>query len=506
MNCSFLAIDGHRYFLITDDAFISMRYAWNLSHGLGFVWNPGERVEGITNFLMALVMSLFTAVFEKRVAVLAVQISNIVFLLIISHFFMRTAEVAIKRRRVCNRNTLLVLAVAAPLTYYPLVYWSLHGMETPLLGALFSAAVYCSLNAKEKFSPALAVLLGLAFLTRPDAAIGISVILAFRSFQLIRGRVAQALLREMVIIGLFITGITLFRLLYFGSLFPNTYALRLTGMTLHDRIAGGVGYITPFLHSTLPIYVLCLLIAVISVRLDYLLFAALPTMAVLYQISIGGDAFCHWRHLALYLPYLYLIIIIELDHLLAHLRLVWLPNRFSPKIRRAISSLLLVTGSVVIFAFPNKGLYAEIAQVGVGAVDNNFQVNHAILLNHALKRTASIAVTYAGIVPYFTSLKAIDILGKCDKYIASLPADVSGAIVGPGMKSAPAHNKYDLYYSIVERRPTFTATDSWGRQNVRDFIKQNYVQAAPKGFGPNACCFAFLKNSPDVHWERVYLP
>ena len=38
---SFVAIDGRRYFCLFDDAMISMRYAWNFSHGLGLVWNPG---------------------------------------------------------------------------------------------------------------------------------------------------------------------------------------------------------------------------------------------------------------------------------------------------------------------------------------------------------------------------------------------------------------------------------------------------------------------------------
>ena len=36
---------------VCDDAFISFRYAANLAHGRGLVWNPGERVEGYTNFL-----------------------------------------------------------------------------------------------------------------------------------------------------------------------------------------------------------------------------------------------------------------------------------------------------------------------------------------------------------------------------------------------------------------------------------------------------------------------
>ena len=38
----------------TDDAFISFRYAENLSEGKGLVFNEGERVEGYSNFLWTL--------------------------------------------------------------------------------------------------------------------------------------------------------------------------------------------------------------------------------------------------------------------------------------------------------------------------------------------------------------------------------------------------------------------------------------------------------------------
>ncbi len=37
-----------------DDAFISFRYARNLTEGTGLVYNPGEYVEGITNLLWTL--------------------------------------------------------------------------------------------------------------------------------------------------------------------------------------------------------------------------------------------------------------------------------------------------------------------------------------------------------------------------------------------------------------------------------------------------------------------
>src|ERR1051326_5617966 len=39
---------------LCDDAYISFRYADNLVHGLGLVFNAGERVEGYSNFLWTL--------------------------------------------------------------------------------------------------------------------------------------------------------------------------------------------------------------------------------------------------------------------------------------------------------------------------------------------------------------------------------------------------------------------------------------------------------------------
>src|SRR5437870_9145345 len=46
---------------VIDDAFISFRYAENLVRGYGLVYNPGERVEGYTNFLWVLLIAGFHA-------------------------------------------------------------------------------------------------------------------------------------------------------------------------------------------------------------------------------------------------------------------------------------------------------------------------------------------------------------------------------------------------------------------------------------------------------------
>ena len=41
-----------------DDAFITFRYAANLAHGHGLVFNPGERVEGYSNFLWTVLLGI----------------------------------------------------------------------------------------------------------------------------------------------------------------------------------------------------------------------------------------------------------------------------------------------------------------------------------------------------------------------------------------------------------------------------------------------------------------
>jgi hypothetical protein len=88
---SFIAVDGRRYFGLFDDAMISMRYAWNFSHGLGLVWNPGEWVEGYSNLLMTLLMAVPTLLLSKPLAALAVQIFGAALMLASAFLTMRIA-------------------------------------------------------------------------------------------------------------------------------------------------------------------------------------------------------------------------------------------------------------------------------------------------------------------------------------------------------------------------------------------------------------------------------
>lgn len=58
----FFIVNVQQYCFLGDDAYISFRYALHLYQGHGLVWNPGERVEGYTNFLWVIIMALGMAV------------------------------------------------------------------------------------------------------------------------------------------------------------------------------------------------------------------------------------------------------------------------------------------------------------------------------------------------------------------------------------------------------------------------------------------------------------
>ena len=64
LSTPWLALLGYLAYIsrfLTYDAFISFRYARNLLEGHGLVWNPGERVEGYSNFLWVLELAAIWA-------------------------------------------------------------------------------------------------------------------------------------------------------------------------------------------------------------------------------------------------------------------------------------------------------------------------------------------------------------------------------------------------------------------------------------------------------------
>ncbi len=174
LESSIVAIDGRRYFGLFDDAMISMRYAWNLSHGHGLVWNPGERIEGFTNLLWTLVMSVFTGLMDKVTAVLAVQLLGMLIVLACGLLAWKLARAVTADLPHCDGLIIGAAVAILTLLYYPLSYWTLTGMETGLLTLLLISALLALERYVRGRTGAAGLLvglfLGLAYLTREDAA------------------------------------------------------------------------------------------------------------------------------------------------------------------------------------------------------------------------------------------------------------------------------------------------------------------------------------------------
>ncbi len=484
---SFIAVDGQRHFCLFDDAMISMRYAWNLSHGNGLVWNVGERVEGFTNMLTVIVMSIATLLFSKGGAVVAMQIFGALTMLGIAYFTMRVGEALLERNEKRPSPLLSLLFFAGGLLYYPLAYWSLMGMETGLVSVLLLAATWLALrkDGADRFARLLPVTLGLAFWARPDAMVFIVLILAYRLLDVLKtGGRPRSILKDLAVVATFIAAISIFRLSYYGNLVPNTYTLKMVGIPLAFRIENGLGFISQFLESTwIPLTLAAVCYALNFSRHTSLLFA-LVLASIGYQVYVGGDPWLYWRMTAPFMPLVFVLVLAAVARI----------PRLTYQSAGGGIALVLVAGTAS-YSFKDEASFQSLPYM----VDfNHATVSTAVALDKVTEEDASLGVLWAGTIPYYTGRKSVDFLGKTDPRIAALPPDLSGAAGWRGMKSVPGHNKYDLDYSVIDLKPTYVQDHQFGRDNILEFLKKEY-----KGVWFRGVPLMLKKDSPSVKWDII---
>jgi hypothetical protein len=552
---------------------ISMRYAWNATHGIGLVWNPGEMVEGYTNLLMVGVMSLWTSLLDKSGAVLAVQLSGIPIMLGVAALARLHWLELLKGNDVVHGQSYGTLAFLGALAYYPLTYWTLMGMETGLLTLLLLAGSLLSLSYVRTGRPrslhGAAFVFSLAYLARPDSAlVGVGVLAAAAAFgqATTRGRLAAAT-RAIAIYVVFPVLQACFRAVYYGSLVPLTYTLKATGMPLGFRLENGLAFTTPFLHEAQWAFLLAGVGTVVGFTKRKAILALPPVLLVAYQIGIGGDAWPYWRLLVPAMPYLILLMLAAIDWTTAasgsrialarwlHPIGAWstVAHRLAPGTRpmRVLLALaaaglvlagvfadyvrsgspgfgrtqlyMIIAGAIIAIAAirPSRTWLRRTAAAGAllflllsvnsrfleetvflelpyKAEPNRNHVNAALTILQFTTEEASVGVFQAGIIPYYTSRYGVDFLGKNDPYVATLPIDLGGGPAWYGMRSVPGHNKYDLEYSIRQRRPTYVEGFSWGSEDLSDVFRSQYVEVSLPGPDP-----AFRRGDPSVRWDLI---
>jgi hypothetical protein len=509
-------VDGERYFSLFDDGMISMRYARNLANGYGLVWNPGgERVEGFTNPLWVLYMSLFHLLPVSASKVSAfIQISGILFL---------TCNLFVVRRiaGLISEGSSMVSLCAVLLTafYLPLNNWALQGMEVSILTLITSICVWRTLLCLHsgRFSTLLYPLLGVATLVRTDMVIPFIAMCGFL-FVADQGNRMKHLVVGLSVFVSFVLFQTLFRLWYFGDILPNTYYLKMTGYPLLLRIIRGLIVFLEFIWQ-MNLIIFAIPFMALLFRRDKRILAMIWIFLaqVGYSIYVGGDAWEWWggsnRYLVIVMPVFFALLCYALTKIVRLMTRGWVASQGSSRVpalyqvdrhntRRTRYGTIALTLVCLLSLNSIHGPQALgewlLVTRPLLVLDNQYSVKMARLLNKITKDQAKIAVVYAGAIPYFSGRDSIDLLGKTDERIAHEDMRRSSwKYIG----FYPGHLKWNYSHSIGELKPDVIAQlwDLWGSsKEAKPYLEGVYTEVEIDGLS------LYVRNgSNNIRWSEI---
>jgi len=493
-------VDHQRYFVLFDDAMISMRYARNLARGYGAVWNPGETpVEGFTNPLWVGFMALFHLfpIPASKIS-LAIQISGAIFLTINLYFVKKVVETFTLKPIVSY------LAVGLTAFYMPLNNWGLQGMEVSLLVMLLTATTWLVLRrgSEAQFSPWPYLLLGFGTLVRIDMAVPYLATLGFLILFDSRNRKSHLIWGVGLLVA-FLGSQSLLRYRYYGEWLPNTYYLKMVGFPLLTRINRG-RYVLFELVGQMNWVLVLVPFTIWVFRRDRklaLMFLVLLGQ-VAYSVYVGGDAWEHKggsnRYISLAMPLFFCLFTLALEQLVG--KIAPLQGKSGNRLRSLAVNLGLV--AFVFASLLNFNYLISMRSIRQMFLTrqpefieaNKEYVEIALAINAFTTPEARIAVVTAGSIPYFTDLPAIDLLGKNDPVIAHQENHIPGDI----RDIRPGHMKWDYPYAIGELQPDVVVQLWDGGQEADDILAQSYTVVEINGW-----LFSARTDSPNIRWDQV---
>lgn len=525
-------VGGVRYFCLFDDAMISMRFAKNLANGIGLVWNPGgERVEGFSNPLWVLYMSLFhlLPIPPSKIS-LFVQLSGAACLLLTLIYIRRISHLLAPGSRTAEYSSVALTAF-----YVPLVNWSLQGMEVGVLALMVTICVWMALRAVEKGQVGLPmyIVLGLMTLVRMDTA-GLVVVLLACLMVVDPGNRRKHFLVGGSILSLSLGMQTVLRHIYFGENLPNTYFLKMTGLSLLHRLQRGGGALLDF-ASGMTWIVFLFPFAGLLLRRDwrFSLLAILFLTQCVYSVYVGGDAWEWWggsnRYIAITMPLFFVLF----GCTLAKLKSAWEKLRIHESLLTPLASRTLVwvllllsyfqlnnvvggvrmsdwmdggkfLASTAIGGHPDVGM-REVSEVvswllipsPLELFENMRMVRASALLDSITAPGARVVVTLAGTLPYFSSRTFIDLLGKNDKTIARMEARPT---IDPNGKLnyTPGHSKWAYSYSIGFLKPDVVFQLWAAADEAQPFLDADYRAVRLENR-----TWYFRRGSTEIRWETL---
>jgi hypothetical protein len=418
-NTQSLVIEGQRYWWLMDDAMVSMRYAKNLSHGLGLVWNQGERVEGYSNLLWTLGMGLphWAGLKDAQASlpILAFACTSLLWLALATWRLAKALRLD---------DWAASLAACLVVLSCDSIGVARTGLESVVVTCLFCEALAAVWAREKRVVAAACVLLALL---RFDgllyvALAGLVALFSGEKKSVIAGLLLPALGAWLLV--------ELWRRTYYGEWVPNTVLLK--GAYWVGRFRSGAGYLRSFFIDHYPGMSLALPLGLWTLQGSLRLRAAilLPVVGVAaYAFWIGGDFMPDLRFLLPALPAL---------AVLAAAAGAWLLQKSGRSV--AVAAMLAVsfwTASPV-YLFP--------AALDPSLDNSPARIRAVLQLRKRAPANAILATAWAGLMPYLWNGPAIDLLGKCDAQIARTAPHTEQAMVG--------HNKWD-YPGSMARHPDF---------------------------------------------------
>ncbi len=420
---------------LAEDSYISLRYARNWAQGQGLVFNPGERVEGYTNFLWTALLALG--------ARLGLDLESLALCLGMTCTAGALLCWIALSRRLSGECALAPVGLAALAANYSWASFATSGLELPLLSLLLGLILLLIDPARARAgdlggarpprAAAAGALLALAVATRPDALLfgtAIALLLATRGAagRDSDGRPPAAVLRSFAAcaagFALLYAPYTAWRVHYYGDWLPNTFYVKASAAWWTQ----GAYYLWELvqrysLWAYLPLCVWGVLRACTrrsrpdSLVLALAVYAALHT---LYVVRIGGD-FMEARFLAVLLPFAYLLLERGLRAALPQ-----------PRLRSAALASLVLTSAFSPTVLP-------VGEIRHGITDERSWAPFVALWQQAgavfgeeLPRGTRVATDAVGAFGYASDLPLLDVLGLVDATVARQPL---------ARRSRPGHEK-----------------------------------------------------------------
>ncbi len=504
----FLALSAGLAWLVRftqDDAFITFRFSRNLARGEGLVFNPGEQVEGYTNFLYAVVHAL-----PERLGwntPLFSQVYGIALFLVTLALAMRTARALFSSR---GFGFLVGLTLTANMTF---LAYATAGMETMQQTLCLTAVVLVVLPALIRgdaldVRPAVVagVFAALAVLTRIDSIVYLAPLLvavAHRQWKL-GGRDLRRPARTLVIAAVPFLLLTvpwvIWKVGYYGEWLPNTFFAK-TGVGRLVPTLWAAAFVVAFVLS----YGAFLLIGRFRARRAEFfstpgvapLFAIVPVW-VLYIFYTGSD-FMEFRFAVVLLPVIALLAAYLIDRFVNPLTeglLVAVLLLFS------LGHQVPVANNVPVMTFESLSLSPDASAeswVGLGR-----SMGELFPGGPDEPGQPVIAAAPIGAIGYFGDLETVDMFGLTDAWVAR-NADPLPVYYPGHLRMAPADYLVDRGVDLVLGFPGVVT-----RESVADIDSYRLSQlllvypGADLNELPDDAVVVEIPAGPDHVWQTIY--